>query len=70
MKKSFLRPILAALFALSVATAGFAFVQTVAAASPLAACPSCSYDLGCPGSSCTCKWNQSTNKYVCQPPSQ
>lgn len=64
MRKDFLRVVLAGLFTLSVGAAGAVFAA-VRSVQPLATCPSCSIDLGCPGSTCNCKYDKQTAKYYC-----
>ena len=70
MKKQIPRLVLAGLLALSLSTASAVFAQvTRSGVLPPAACPSCSLDLGCPGSTCTCEYNNNGGHY-CKPPTK
>jgi len=71
MKKGLLQLVLAGLFALSVGVAGAVIAETASAAPrPLAPCPDCNMSqLNCPGSTCTCAYNTTQNKYLCSKPS-
>jgi len=66
MKNNSLGRILIGLFTLSIATAG-TVLATVSGPKPLASCPQCSSGLGCPGSTCSCEFNQASGKYQCVP---
>lgn len=68
MKKNFLRPVLAGLFAISIGTVGVAFAQVASAGpGPLWSCPAtCVFSNGCPGVPCTCTLDQGNNSYYCK----
>lgn len=65
MRKSFLGLVLGGLFALSVGTAGTVFTALILAQPAFGAvCPDCELiDVSCPGSPCTCQWDDATGKY-------
>jgi hypothetical protein len=66
MKRRFQSMVLSGLLAVSLGTAGALFLVTQAQAGS-ASCPSCDNNMGCAGSTCTCKYNTNNSSYVCVP---